>query len=115
MMPATSLLTLGPPNAPGPLGSGWRGKAGGGEGEDLGKGLDGRMGERGTGEETRLTGAEAETKGAADTLSLRDGYTVGLFSFMGSSAKGSNLINGGGALERMEDERRRPPGTPADG
>jgi hypothetical protein len=28
---------------------------------------------------------------------------------VGSSAKGSNLINGGGALERIEDERRRPP------
>jgi hypothetical protein len=73
MMPATSLLTLGPPKAPGPLGSGWRGGRGGGEGDDLGKGLDARMGERGTGEDTRLTGAEAEAemKGAAETLSLR--------------------------------------------
>lgn len=28
---------------------------------------------------------------------------------VGSSAKGSNLMKGGGALERIEDERRRPP------
>jgi hypothetical protein len=28
---------------------------------------------------------------------------------VGSSAKGSNLMNGGGFLERIEDDLRRPP------
>jgi hypothetical protein len=34
--------------------------------------------------------------------------------FGGSSAKGSNLMKGGGFLDLIEDERRRPPPTPAD-
>jgi len=38
-MPATSLETLGPPSAPGPLNNGWR-AGGGGEGEERKVGKD---------------------------------------------------------------------------
>jgi hypothetical protein len=33
----------------------------------------------------------------------------------GSSAKGSNLMKGGGFLERIEDDLRRPPAPEGDG
>ena len=33
-----------------------------------------------------------------------------LSGVVGSSAKGSNLMKGGGCLERMEEDLRRPPG-----
>jgi len=42
-MPATSLETLGPPSAPGPLNNGWR-TGGGGDGEERKDGEGGRGG-----------------------------------------------------------------------
>lgn len=45
MMPATSLETLGPPSAPGPLSKGWR-AGGGGDGEERKDGEYARGGDR---------------------------------------------------------------------